>query len=356
MKYNKSRICLILMTVFGVLQSIHAGEKNNENMYIIKNASMDEITGLKFCNQDGFIVSGSLDGTIKLRNRKGILLKTIVTRSPVNCLSSNRGGKDPVCLAAGFPDGSVKMWSFTSEKDLKEIYSAKMHDTGVSAIAVKRNGYYCVSGDIQGIINGWDNTKKTKTDFLYHTKRVNSIAISNDGGIISGGYDEQIVLWSINDILFMENGKVKYMRLFDLKDYVKAIDFNPDSRIFSAVGVVNEPVRVSLVSDDVLHFNNTEGDSESVALVYSPDGRFIASASFSILRLWSNEGKLIRSLPVSDMIETRTETVYKGGFSATREIGSYSQIDFSEDSTKLIIAAYNDKEARIAIWNLDNLK
>ena len=101
-----------------------------------KNAHYGAITKLYIVGD--ILISSSLDGTIKFRNKEsGKLLYTIKTNSAINTFAVN----DEHIMGA-LEDGTIKVWDLKSKKLIHTLTGG--HKAGVSAIMVTDD--YIISG------------------------------------------------------------------------------------------------------------------------------------------------------------------------------------------------------------------
>jgi WD40 repeat protein len=135
-----------------------------------------------------------------------------------------------------------------------------------------------------------------------HTDVVNSVAFSPNGSLLaSGGDDGEIRLWNTSD------GRCtrRIVRL-DIMEEISSLSFSPDGKMLVAGGhnIDNDYGAILLwdlsnddnISPTTLYAEIGEGD-DVYAISYSPDGRYIASASGNgLVRLWNTSDGSCKSV------------------------------------------------------------
>lgn len=194
--------------------------------------------------------------------------------------------------------------------------------SGVSAVAVSKDGKLIASAGLDRTVRVWDAaTGKLARAFVGHKNEVYSVDISPDGKeIASSDYDGSVLVW---------NGATGKVRLtLKIDGWSTAVVFSPDG---TKLGVANQR-RGSTIFDAKTgkEWKKLETSGNSNTAVFSPDGRYFVAASIGP-GFWNLEsGKFER------------------GFRGHTD--SVKAMAFSPDG-KWIASAGSDKTARI--WNVE---
>ncbi|HOK23808.1 MAG TPA: WD40 repeat domain-containing protein, partial [Candidatus Hydrothermia bacterium] len=167
-----------------------------------------------------------------------------------------------------------------------EIYVQMGHAGSVNSVCFSPDRKYIASGSVDKTIKLWEaSTGKLVRTFVGHESQVNSVCFSPDGNyiasgsgkweIFSGSYDNTIKLWEVS------TGKL--VRTFEgHKLGVNAVCFSPDGKYIasgseSVLGSSDNTIKLWEVSTGELvrTFEGYTGGVESVC--FSPDGKYIAS-------------------------------------------------------------------------------
>jgi WD40 repeat protein len=178
------------------------------------NAHSDTIRSVAFSPDGTKIVSGSDDGTIKVRREpsKSPLLgqnRTLLaclavkleqlsekTNAHSNQITSVAFSPDGTKIVSGSWDRTIKVWDSDGLELLSEKTNA--HSSYVTSVAFSPDGTKIVSGSAEGTIEVWDSgalgllSEKTNA----RSTPVYSVAFSPDGTkIVSGSWDRTIEVW-----------------------------------------------------------------------------------------------------------------------------------------------------------------
>jgi WD domain, G-beta repeat len=126
-----------------------------------------------------------------------------------------------------------------------------------------------------------------------------SLVFSPDGTLLAAGSNNNIIrLWDVaggglTHTIQHDTGK-------DIREHILDLAFSPDGRVFVSGGTDGIARLWDVQSWQVVHELNT-GDAPT-GLAFSPDGAILASSG-PRLQLWDvKSGKLLRTLPHSDLI------------------------------------------------------
>ena len=223
------------------------------------------------------IVSGGADGTVRLWNRKGKLLRTF--QGHQDRVNSVAISADNQTVVSGGQDGTVRRWNWEG----KPLGTFSGHQGLVYSVAISTDGQTIVSGGIDGTIRLWNrNGNLLRTFPGHHQGSVNSVAISTDAQtIVSGGADGTVRLWNRQGNLLSE-----LFRSYGGSVTAVAISAN-DQLIVS--GGYDGMVRLWNREDNILKELSAEAMIDSVAI--SADNQFIVSGGQDgTVRLWNRKG------------------------------------------------------------------
>ena len=142
---------------------------------------------------DGRVVSGSYDGTVKVRDlNSGQEERTLSGHGGwVNALALTGDGR----VVSGSSDGTVKVWDLNSGHEQRTLSG---HGGGVNALALTGDGRV-VSGSFDGTVKVWDlNSGYEERTLSGHGGGVSALAMTGDGQIVSGSNDGTVKVWGLN--------------------------------------------------------------------------------------------------------------------------------------------------------------
>ncbi len=314
------------------------------------------VVGVAVSPDNRWIASASEDGTVKLWDRNGKLLKTLVHQAAARSVTFSPDSKT---LASASDDGLVRLWNLEGTL----LKTLRGHTAEVRAVAFSPDGKLLASAswdetirlwkadgtpirtiegtntliyDVQFSPDGktlasssWDKTIKIWTldgallsTLAGHSALVRSIRFNaKDNTIVSAGADRTVRIWALDRPL-----------LAALKDHrarVYSVVFSPDDQLIASAGADNQ---VRLWDRKGRPQGVLRGHQSVIWSVdFSPDGQTIASGSSDhTIKLWSRNGQLKRTL------EGHAGPIYA--------------VTFSPDG-KLIASASADQTVRL--WRSD---
>ncbi len=184
-------------------------------------------------------------------------------------------------LASVSADGTLNLWDVETGKKIKTISDPK---DSFGAFAISADGTKLAKttkGNAIQVVDLVNNSIVYKLSG--HTDFVNQIAFSPDGkNIVSVGDDKTMILWDTAD------GSIIGKRE-DFTDSVLAADFSPGSSLLvtgDGSGMLQHWSNPSVKRLVNIQANNT--DEEITSVVFSPDGKWIATGgSKSFMKLWN---------------------------------------------------------------------
>jgi WD40 repeat protein len=207
---------------------------------------------------------------------------------------------DSAGIAVGFADGTAQIVNLASRRQTGAYDSTTGGDLSghLYAVAISPDGRYLALGgffsdDIQIFDVG---TQRRVRDLSGHTDSVWSLAWSHNGRYLaSGSADTTARVWD------WQSGKL--LLIYDKQGAdVRAVSWSPDDTHIVSCGL-SGPVYIwtSDTGQTQLTYG-TQADFEILAAAWSPDGRYIASASGSdaTTHVWNaRNGQLLRAFPAS---------------------------------------------------------
>ncbi|MBD2467861.1 eIF2A-related protein [Nostoc sp. FACHB-145] len=252
-----------------------------------------EVKSIAFSPDGQYIVSGSSDNTIILRDKKSKKIIHIL-KEHTGEVKSVAFSLDGQYIASGSSDNTISLWKIEgTPKKIKHINSFSQgenskHKGYVNCVAFgPYTELYLVSGSDDETVRLWDKQGQLIGEpFFGHRGEVASVAFSPNGKyIVSGSADKTVRLWNI---------KGKLMRdPWQHDDNVTSVAFSPDGK-YIVSGSADKTVRLwNLEGKKQLAFKD-EHDSTVTSVAFSPDGQSIVSADNSgKMRLLDLDGNLI---------------------------------------------------------------
>ena len=326
-----------------------------------------------------YIASGSSGNTINLWNVKdGTLIRTfkghserVMSYVQVKSLSFSLDGR---CIASvSSLNKTINLWNV---KNGELIRSFKGHSASVNSVSFSPDGRHIASGSFDYTIKLWNVKNGALIRTFYEQQAVNSVCFSTNGRCIASGlYNHTINLWNVKNgtlirtfegdsMCFSPNGRHiasggSEIKLWNVKDgalirsfskvnsysSINSVGFSPNGRHIASgdkdttelYDTIKKKYTIKLwnVKNGSL-IRTFKGHTDDVnALIFSPDGRYIASGSSYKIKLWNvKDGALIRTFVIRTI----------GG-----DQDSLSSLSFSPDGTKI---ASGDWDQTIKLWNV----
>jgi WD40 repeat protein len=246
------------------------------------------IIGMNFSHQGKALetfISASKDQTIKLWNRQGYLLRTLVHHETLQAVGFSPEGNR---FAVGDQTNLIKIYN-QNGGILNSIVAQKPN---VSLIALSGNNQTLAAVSGRNTVQLWTQTGNLLATFQPKQGLIHRLAISPNGEIVAtGGEDNQVKLWDRQGNLIQT-----------LPDYYPAavnpqqtIIFSPDNQLI-AIASPESTVNVYSVQGALLTRFKTH-QSIVNSLVFSPDSQTLAIAGLdSTIQVWSRTGNLLKNL------------------------------------------------------------
>ncbi|MEH1824048.1 MAG: AAA-like domain-containing protein [Nostoc sp.] len=353
------------------------------------------VLGVDFSPNGQWIVSSSIDRTVKLWKRDGTLVRTLPHTATIQ---SVRFSPDSHLIVAAGIDGAIRLWTIDGKlltvlkghksavwrvafsPDGKTIASASgdfsvklwqldgtlirtlKHERGVWGIAFSPDGQTLASSMVGGTNQLWRLDGTLIKTFTAGKATVWSVAFSPDGQtLVSGGADKMVRLWNREGTL-LRTFKGHNAEIF-------SVAFSSDGQTIASGGA-DKTVRLWRVDGTLLR--TLQGHTANVQTVaFSPDGETLASAGHdNTVKLWRVNSPLVK------LLNGHQEMVWRVAFSpdgqrlasvAGKEVklwkrdGSLAKTIVEEDSRMLSLAFSPDgrtlaivgSKGVVRLWELD---
>lgn len=243
------------------------------------------ITAFNFTPDGQFIISASLDRTIKIwdvkTSRELAMLKH--EKGPAGDFVFSKDGNLLVCACY---DGNLRIWDL---KKFELISNFKAHEKGVRCCAISPDGKMIVSGGDDHLLKLWDfETGKELAALEGHNNTIHHCGFTPDRKRLFSLSSNE----TLDETLKVWNPETRE-ELLSLTDYCGSLNhpfaLSPDGKSAAVVRHKNTVVVLDLLSGKEIA--RIVGASECIdALSFSSDGRNILSGGYDYdLKLWSVE-------------------------------------------------------------------
>jgi len=190
-----------------------------------------------------------------------------------DCIYSVAWSPDGTLIASGSYDRVVKLWGAATGKEVRNLQD---HIDAVFAVAFSPDGKRLASASQDRTVKIWDvATGKRLYTLSDSSDGLTSIAFSPAGDqLAAAGYDKTIYVWRLGD----EDGRLGQSLIAD-QDSMLALVWSPDGKMI-----------VTASSDGSIRFRNPKLDLMGVidrqpdwveALAISPDGKWLAAGRYN---------------------------------------------------------------------------
>jgi WD40 repeat protein/tRNA A-37 threonylcarbamoyl transferase component Bud32 len=308
----------------------------------------NRIAALAYSPSGRYIATGggsTFDAKVRLWDAdSGELLATIADHA-------EHGGQAYVTGVAFHPSGQllvsvdsaghVRLWNL-EQLDAKDFQPSALgwtaHKEGITAVAFSPDGRWLATAGVGREVKLWDPTKVAAMRTLphQHQGRITCLAFSHDGKLLASGGGRgvragEVFVWDV------DAGQARHS-FTGLNDTALSVTLSPQGHL--AVGCNDGLIRIWIKPRPTLPFAGEpirfRADAQGVnAVVYSADGRFLASAGHDgRIRIWnSTGGQVAVTLPSEE---------------------DSSAVAFSHDN-RLVAAAvgHSGSPGEVRVWPLD---
>lgn len=264
---------------------------------VITLANPSGVTGIAFSPDGRFLIASGYDQKVRLWDIQAVkILKTF--SGPAGTVWTVAFSSDGKTIAGAGDDKKIFIWDIETG-NTKHVLNA--HDRTVWSLKFSPDGKSLVSGSYDRTVKLWDvQSGKLVQTINGHKEAVVAVTYSHDGKMIASTADDCTVrLWNAND-----GTPIKILE--KVPEHVQGVAFSPDNRRIVAGGrdktTFGELLQNFIGESEFNHgvsfrlfdiesgkiiqtFSEHTNDANDV--VFSPDGKFIASASADhTVHLW----------------------------------------------------------------------
>ncbi len=223
-------------------------------------------------------------------------------------------------LASVHPGGRVRLWDLASGV-IRLMLSPPQRDTwdlslsGVSAVAFSPDGERLAGPGPGGHLGIWNaRTGELLRHYMVSSTLTPTAMFSPDGRtIVTGSTSHKLRIWDATGRLPDANGYGPLVRLFENAHdgTVERVVFSPDGRRVASTG--GGTIKLWDVEDGKLHATLPSPNVQVFALAFSPDGRTLASGgSDKLVHVWDTDNGRPRS-QLSGHVSSVTALAFRAG-------------------------------------------
>jgi WD40 repeat protein len=275
----------------------------------------DRVMSARFSPDGQMLATASGDGTVKLWNLQGTLLKEFKGyRQGVNSVSFSPDGQQ---LATVTGEGTVKVWNVKGSA----IAEFKGHRQAANSISFSPNGKQLATASTDGTARLWDLQGNLLVEFKGHQQEVNSVSFSPEGKqLATASTDGTARLWDLQGNLLVE--------FKGHQQGVNSVSFSPEGKQLATASTDGTARLWDLQGNLLVEFKGHQQGVNSVS--FSPDGKQLATASWDkTVRLWDLHRKELAQLNGHQQ--------------------GVNSVSFSPDGQHLATASW---DKTIGLWNL----
>lgn len=235
-------------------------------------AHTDDIESLQYSPNGRYLVSASLDSTIKIWNAYDYsLLNTFKTNKPELSVIFTPDSKQ---LVAGGKDSLIKFLDINTGKVLKTLKLHKASVTGLAFLPTNSDVLFSCGSD--SMVYKWD-LETNEMDRWYKEKgKVMGVWVSNDGKYMcSLSTDTMMHVWDLEKKKSYFKVKVNASKTV-LAGTFAGPSFSPDSKLLAYASANDTLVIVNLATKTQIPYSFKPGEYGLFDVTFSQDGNYLA--------------------------------------------------------------------------------
>ena len=311
-----------------------------------------EVLALAFSSDGTKLASGSKDATVRLWDTtSGDELSTPrrhVSRGWTTVLAFSADGK---MLASGSTDSMVQLWDAVTGES-RAILTG--HTNSITTLAFSLDGTMLASASADGSIRFWNTEIGTPIlpHIAGHARSANTAAFFKDSStLVTTAFNGITTFWDL------ETSAINRQTIGH-RDWLMALAFSPDGTKFASLSAdgnlffepgSGRPTHISPKPDQMIRLTDVNTGRELATLthqinptliVFSPDGKTIASGGPGMIRLWHTEANDHIDINLSD-----PQDGYLVSF-----LFEAKSLAFSPDGKKLVSGT---KAGDVRMWDVE---
>ncbi|MDH3697112.1 MAG: TIR domain-containing protein [Flavobacteriaceae bacterium] len=339
-------------TIIGSTYAIY----NDNNFYSLVATDSMSLTSSSFSPDRQHVLTGSLDGSIRLWDLKGNRIQEFIGHD--SFISSMTFDPDGKYILTGSWDKTARLWDLQGNT-VQEFIG---HNLAIFSVAIDPGGTYVLTGSMDSTARLWDLQGNTVQIFEGHDAPVTSMAFDPAGRyVLTGSGDKTARLWDLQGNTLQEfkghDGGVTY------------VAFGPDGK-YVLTGSEDKTARLWNLDENT--FQEFRGHDEGISsMTFDQSGKYVLTGSDDkTARLWDLQGNSIQEFKGHDErvlsvafgpdgkyiltgsddktallweLQDKSIQVFKG------HEGSVKSVAFDPDG-KYVLTSSSDKSARL--WDL----
>ena len=275
-----------------------ASEDRNARLWDVKSSNL--ISALKhigFVSSVAFSPDGKLLATASWdkycriwdTNSKSQVGKPIFHSSSLNCVAFSPDGKH---LATGTDGNTARLWDLQTGA---EIGKPMMHAESVETLAFSPDGAFLATGSRDKTARLWDAyTSEPISEPIFFEESVSSIAFSPDGMRLATVAYDKTRIWNAQSCSGLTMPK-------QFTDRQRLVAISPDGMLMAACSTDDRVAGLWNINSDEKWGQQLEHDFVITSIVFSPDGRYLATGSGGQgARLWDMSNAKSTGLTIAD--------------------------------------------------------